>query len=83
MAIITKQEGVSSSSNKMTDNLFDQNKSKLFEGYQFDKEGFENLFHELDADNNGRIGVDELSNGLKRLGIDHLPDQAQVRLLFL
>ena len=78
---ITKQGGGSSSKSSVIENAFDckdHSKSKLFEGYQFDKEGFEKLFHELDVDKDGRIGVDELSNGLKRLGIDHLPDQAQV-----
>jgi len=56
----------------------EHSKSKLFEGYKFDKEGFEKLFHELDLNKDGRIGVDELSDGLKRLGIQHLPGQAQV-----
>ena len=78
---ITKQGGGSPSKFSVAENAFDckdHSKNKLFEGYQFDQEGFEKLFHELDVDKDGRIGVEELSNGLKRLGIDHLPDQAQV-----
>lgn len=77
---ITERERCSSSS-KVIENVFDQkdHKSQLFDGYEFDKEGFENLFHKLDVNKNGRIGIEELSNGLKRLGIDHLPGQAQVK----
>ena len=55
-------------------------KCQLFEGYEFDQEGFEELFRKLDINDNGRIGVDELSEGLKRLGIHHMPGQAQVCL---
>ena len=69
---ITKPIGGTSSS------LDHHSKSKLFEGYEFDKEGFEKLFHELDVNKDGRIGVDELSDGLKRLGIHQIPGQAQV-----
>lgn len=53
-------------------------KGKVFEGYNFDEEGFSNLFHQLDANKDGRISVDELSEGLKRLGISQVPGQAQV-----
>ncbi|XP_066927261.1 mitochondrial adenyl nucleotide antiporter SLC25A24-B-like [Clytia hemisphaerica] len=67
---ITKPVGGTSSSDH-------HSKSKLFEGYEFDKEGFEKLFHELDVNKDGRIGVDELSDGLKRLGIHQIPGQAQ------
>ena len=64
-------------------NVKDYSKNKLFEGYKFDQEGFEKLFHDLDLNKDGRIGVDELSDGLKRLGVQQLPGQAQVKLSFL
>ena len=56
----------------------DLTKSKLFEGYNFDEEGFSKLFHDLDVNNDGRIDAKELSEGLCRLGINHVPGQAQV-----
>ena len=53
-------------------------KVKEFEGYKFDEEGFSELFHKLDINKDGRIDVEELSEGLKRLGIAQVPGQAEV-----
>lgn len=58
--------------------MLSQCKEKSFEGYKFDKEGFSKLFHQLDSNKDGRIDVEELSEGLKRLGLDQIPGEAHV-----
>lgn len=56
----------------------------LLDGYTFNKDDekrIAELFKEMDINKDGRIDVKELSEGLKRLGIHHVPDQAEVSLI--
>lgn len=49
------------------------------DGYQMDKEEVEDLFKKLDKNNDGRIDVNELAEGLKHLhGSRYRAGQAQV-----
>ena len=51
------------------------------EGYQMDKEEIEDLFKKLDKNNDGRIDVYELAEGLKHIhGSRYKAGQAQVCL---
>ena len=47
--------------------------------YRSDEKKIRSLFKELDVNNDGRVDVQELSDGLKRLGIPNIPGQAEVR----
>ena len=49
-------------------------------GYKLDKERMEALFKELDKNKDGKIDVDELAEGLKKLGGRYTPGQAEVTL---
>lgn len=56
----------------------------LLDEYTFNKDDekrIAELFKEMDINKDGRIDVKELSEGLKRLGIHHVPDQAEVSLI--
>lgn len=49
------------------------------DGYQMDKEEVEDLFKKLDKNNDGRIDLNELAEGLKHLhGARYKAGQAQV-----
>lgn len=48
-----------------------------FKGYEFDRVRFSNLFKELDSNEDGHIDVEDLQEGLHRLGIHHVPGQAE------
>ena len=56
----------------------DDGKIDHYEGYKFDEDRIAKLFNDLDVNQDGRIDVKELSNGLKRMGIKHIPGQAEV-----
>ena len=47
-------------------------------GYKFDEDRIAKLFNELDANQDGKIDINELSDGLKRLGVKHIPGSAEV-----
>ena len=47
--------------------------------YRSDEKKIHSLFKELDVNRDGRVDVQELSDGLKRLGIPNIPGQAEVR----
>ena len=51
---------------------------KINEIYNIDKKEVSELFRTLDVNGDGCIDVHELSKGLKKLGVLHVPDQAQV-----
>lgn len=58
----------------------DDSLKKHDEGYQMDHEEVETLFKKLDKNNDGRIDVNELAEGLKHLhGSRYKAGQAQVR----
>jgi len=58
----------------------DDLEKKHDEGYQMDHEEVESLFKKLDKNNDGRIDVNELAEGLKHLhGSRYKAGQAQVR----
>jgi len=46
-------------------------------GYKFDEDRIAKLFNELDANQDGKIDINELSDGLKRLGVKHIPGSAE------
>ncbi len=54
-------------------------KPDRYDGYKFDEARIAKLFKDLDVNNDGRIDVKELSSGLKRLGVKHMPGQAEVK----
>lgn len=57
----------------------DDTEKKHDEGYQMDHEEVESLFKKLDKNNDGRIDVNELAEGLKHLhGSRYKAGQAQV-----
>ena len=59
----------------------DDSEKKHDEGYQMDHEEVESLFKNLDKNNDGRIDVNELAEGLKHLhGSRYKAGQAQVRI---
>ena len=47
--------------------------------YRSDEKKIRSLFKELDVNNDGIVDVQELNDGLKRLGIPNIPGQAEVR----
>lgn len=49
-----------------------------FEGFEFDEGKIKDLFQDLDTNKDGRIDIEELSDGLQRLGISHLPKYNKV-----
>ena len=49
-----------------------------YAGYKFDEDRIAKLFKELDANKDGKIDINELSEGLKRLGVKHIPGSAEV-----
>lgn len=49
-----------------------------YAGYKFDEDRISSLFKELDANQDGKIDINELSEGLKRLGVKHPPGAAEV-----
>ena len=49
-----------------------------YSGYKFDEDRIAKLFNELDANQDGKIDINELSDGLKRLGVKHIPGSAEV-----
>ena len=49
-----------------------------FTGYKFDEERIEELFQKLDVNRDGRLDINELSDGLHRLKIHREPEQAEV-----
>ena len=53
-------------------------KSDHYADYKFDEARIAKLFSELDANKDGKIDVTELSEGLKRLGVKHIPGSAEV-----
>jgi len=58
----------------------DEEDCTLFDDYKFDEEDEERiseLFQKLDVNEDGRIDIGELSQGLHRLKIHHVPDQAE------
>ena len=57
--------------------LGDVGKSE-YVGYKFDEDRISSLFKELDANKDGKIDINELSEGLKRLGVKHIPGSAEV-----
>lgn len=58
----------------------DDLENKHSEGYQMDQEEVETLFKKLDKNNDGRIDVNELAEGLKHIhGARYKAGQAQVR----
>eukprot|EP00112_Aurelia_sp_Birch-Aquarium-sp1_P016038 Seg36.2 transcript_id=Seg36.2/GoldUCD/mRNA.D3Y31 product="Calcium-binding mitochondrial carrier protein SCaMC-2" protein_id=Seg36.2/GoldUCD/D3Y31 len=48
-----------------------------YAGYKFDKDRVAKLFNDLDANKDGKIDVKELSDGLKKLGVKHIPGSAE------
>ncbi|XP_065067582.1 mitochondrial adenyl nucleotide antiporter SLC25A24-like [Rhopilema esculentum] len=52
-------------------------KSDHYADYKFDRARIAKLFSELDANKDGKIDVTELSEGLKRLGVKHIPGSAE------
>lgn len=55
----------------------DKGKKDPFQGYEFDQIGFSNLFKKLDVNEDGHIDIEELHDGLHRLGIHRVPGQAE------
>ena len=49
-----------------------------YAGYKFDEDRIARLFNDLDANKDGKIDVKELSEGLKKLGVKHIPGSAEV-----
>ena len=49
-----------------------------YSGYNFDEDRIAKLFNELDANQDGKIDINELTDGLKRLGVKHIPGSAEV-----
>lgn len=50
----------------------------LYEGFKFDRERVKELFQQLDVNKDGRIDIQELTDGLHKRGISHLPAEVQV-----
>ena len=50
----------------------------VFSDYRFDEERIEELFEKLDVNQDGRLDINELSDGLHRLKIHRSPEQAEV-----
>ena len=49
-----------------------------YSGYKFDEDRIAKLFNDLDTNQDGKIDITELSEGLKRLGVKHIPGSAEV-----
>eukprot|EP00794_Sanderia_malayensis_P016130 gene16130-17756_t len=52
-------------------------KTDHYDGYKFDEVRISKLFKDLDVNKDGKIDVSELSEGLKRMGVKHIPGQAE------
>lgn len=83
MACEQKQQEVLHDQENNMDSDELKSKANLFEGYEFDKKKIEDLFLQLDKNEDGRVDVVELQEGLHRLGIHHLPGHAEVITVLL
>ena len=52
---------------------------EAYAGYKFDSKRIADLFQELDVNKDGRIDIQELTTGLKKLGVRHVPGQVEVQ----
>ena len=59
----------------------EQQKSR--QGPTLNNEKIEELFRQLDANKDGRVDVNELTEGLSKLGVPTIPGQAQVSQLLV